>query len=419
MKTQSQAKAAASIPMSTKPLPHTSPIKEKSPIMELWSPLVKKNLPEPPIKDIKDTVPLPYDELLSAVKSLGKSPSKPEVVGKLREPETFTGKDLKQLKPFLFQCKLYFWNLPETFQEDSTKVNFALSYLWDVAQEWFEPGISGELDEILDWINNWNLFIDKLQTNFGPFDEVGDVEWELVNLCKSNQWISEYLVWFNSLSSQCQWGEPALRHHFYNGLPSRLKDDITKGDGKPWTLSKLWQKARSTDARYWEWQQECTQEQAHKQPQQKSQQQPVAFSSSSWPSNQSQSTDNKPADTKSGTSLAKLTPPQKSKLAGKLDSKGKLTPQERQHHVANNLCLYCSASGHKAIDYPHAKVAEAKAVSASESRSKPKDLALEQKKGWAIHQHRHKRWIARVPVLMFYKLCSWMQWTLILPIHYL
>ena len=93
---------------------------------------------------------------------------------------------------------------------------------------------------------------------------------------KSNQQISEYLVWFNSLSSQYQWGEPALRHHFYDGLPSRPKDDITKGDGKPWTLSELRQKARNADARYWEWQQERTQEQAHKQPQQKSQQQPVA-----------------------------------------------------------------------------------------------------------------------------------------------
>ena len=174
--------------MSTKPSPHTSPIKEKLPIMELQSPLVEENLPEPPIKDIEDTVPLPYDELLSAVKSLGKSPSKPKVFGKLREPETFTGKDLKWLKPFLFQCKLYFRNLPKTFWDNSTKVNFTLSYLRDVAQEWFEPGISGELDKIPDWIDNWNLFVDELQTNFGPFDEVGNVKRELVNLhMKSDQ----------------------------------------------------------------------------------------------------------------------------------------------------------------------------------------------------------------------------------------
>ena len=85
--------------------------------------------------------------------------------------------------------------------------------------------------------------------------------------------------------------------------------------------------------------------------------------------------------------------------------------------VANNLCLYCGASVHKAIDCPHAKMAKAKAASASESRSKPKDLAPEQKKGWAIHRRWHKRWIVRAPVSMLYKLHSWMQWTLTLRIH--
>ena len=200
----------------------------------------------------------------------------------LREPELFMGRDPKKLKSFLFQCKLYFWNLSETFRDNSTKVNFTLSYLQDVAQEWFEPGISGELDDIPDWIDNWDLVVDELQTNFGPFDQVGDIKCELVNLhMKNDQQISEYLVQFNSLSSKCQWGEPALRHHFYNGLPPQLKDDITKGDGKPWTLSKLQQKARNADAQYWEHVQEHTQEQASRQPQQKSQQQLVTSSSSS------------------------------------------------------------------------------------------------------------------------------------------
>ena len=236
---------------------------------------------------------------------------------------------------------------------------------------------------------------------------------------KNDQQISEYLVQFNSLSSQCQWGKPALRHHFYDSLPSQLKDNITKGDGKPQTLSELQQKARNADAWYWECVQEHTQEQASRQPQQKSQQQPVTSSSSSRLTNQPHSTDNKPVDNKSGTGQAKLTPPQKLKLAGKLDSKGKLTPQEHQNCIANNLCLYCGASSHKAGDCPHAKVTKVKAASASESGSKPKDPALEQKKGWAIHQHQHERWIAGVPVLMFLELCSWMQWTLKIQIHYL
>ena len=90
MQTRSQAKAAVSFPMSSPHIsPHPSPKKEKTPIIKSRSPLVEEELPELPIADIKDSVPpLPYDELLTAVKSLGKSSSKPESVGKLKEPET-------------------------------------------------------------------------------------------------------------------------------------------------------------------------------------------------------------------------------------------------------------------------------------------------------------------------------------------
>ena len=63
--------------MSTKPSPHISPHpspkKEKTPVIKIHSPLVKEELPEPEpqIRDIEDSLPLPYNELLSAVKSLG------------------------------------------------------------------------------------------------------------------------------------------------------------------------------------------------------------------------------------------------------------------------------------------------------------------------------------------------------------
>jgi hypothetical protein len=35
---------------------------------------------------------------------------------------------------------------------------------------------------------------------------------------------------------------------------------------------------------------------------------------------------------------------------GKPRKRGKLTPEERKHHMDNNLCLYCGKPGHKAQD---------------------------------------------------------------------
>ena len=108
-----------------------------------------------------------------------------------------------------------------------------------MAQEWFEPRISSLTDNYPEWLDNWDLFVDKLQNNFGPFDESTNVKHELTNLqMKDSQCILEYLVCFNSLAVRCPWGESALQYRFYEGLPTQLKDKICKGDRKPNTLSK-------------------------------------------------------------------------------------------------------------------------------------------------------------------------------------
>jgi hypothetical protein len=83
------------------------------------------------------------------------------------------------------------------FDSDFKKVTFALSYLWDVPQEWFELGISGLTNKPPEWSNNWETFLDELRTNFGPYDETGDAEHKLTNLCmRDNQCVSDYLVRF-------------------------------------------------------------------------------------------------------------------------------------------------------------------------------------------------------------------------------
>ena len=124
---------------------------------------------------------------------------------------------------------------------------WALSYLQDMAQEWFEPGISSLTDDYPERLDDWDLFVDELQNNFGPFDKSANVEHELTNLrMKDSQRISEYLICFNSLAVHCPWGESTLQYRFYKGLPAHLKDEICKGDGKPNMLSELQKNAKVT-----------------------------------------------------------------------------------------------------------------------------------------------------------------------------
>jgi hypothetical protein len=117
-----------------------------------------------------------------------------------------------------------------------------LSYLWDVAQEWFESGISGITNEPPEWFDTWKAFLDKLHTNFGSYNKISDAEHELTDLhMRDNQRASDYLVRFSMLALHCSWGKPALRYRFYKGLPSRIKDKLSKGE-KPQTLQVLKQK---------------------------------------------------------------------------------------------------------------------------------------------------------------------------------
>ena len=58
---------------------------------------------------------------------------------------------------------LYFRSSSE-YDDDAKKVNFALSYLRDVAQEWFEPGISGLTEEPLAWLESFPAFLNDYVT---------------------------------------------------------------------------------------------------------------------------------------------------------------------------------------------------------------------------------------------------------------
>jgi hypothetical protein len=77
--------------------------------------------------------------------------------------------------------------------------------------------------------------------NFGPYDQTGDAESELVSLkMTSGQHITEYTVYFNSLAPHCDWSNTALCHQFYKGLLNHLKDKVSQGDDdKPRTLNLM------------------------------------------------------------------------------------------------------------------------------------------------------------------------------------
>jgi len=68
---------------------------------------------------------------------------------KARIPNTFSGTEPDKLNNFLFQCRLYFHANLVQFDMNIVKINFAMTYLTGVAQDWFEVGLNQEDQGIL------------------------------------------------------------------------------------------------------------------------------------------------------------------------------------------------------------------------------------------------------------------------------
>ena len=139
-------------------------------------------------------------------------------------PDTFSSTEPDKLNNFLFQCHLYFHANPAQFDMDIAKINFAMTYLTGVAQDWFEVGLNQEDQGILqDWLSNWNLFVDELHWHFGLSDPVGEAVNMLDILCmKPGDKISTYNVDFMCYAFQLGWGNSVLCHHYYQGLPNQI-----------------------------------------------------------------------------------------------------------------------------------------------------------------------------------------------------
>ena len=138
------------------------------------------------------------EALWQLLENLNKESAPKPHQSKARIPDTFDGSDPHKLNHFLFQCWLFFHANPLQFSTDKGKINFAMTYLSGVAQDWFEVVLQQEdLGYMPTWLSAWHLFVDELQVHFGLLDPVGDAANLIDNLCmKPGDKIAMYNVEF-------------------------------------------------------------------------------------------------------------------------------------------------------------------------------------------------------------------------------
>src|SRR3984957_10308402 len=147
---------------------------------------------------------------------------------------------------------------------------------------------------------------------------------------KSSQRITKYIVEFNRLATITGWDSRALRHQFYHGLPSCIKDKLAR-IGKPATLPTLKALDQLIDGWYWEREEE-TQRERGNQPSDrkndKSQNQASSLSNNNNNNNSNNNNKNKNKKPNSSNNGSASQNPERKKtdLGEKLGQDGKLTP---------------------------------------------------------------------------------------------
>ena len=357
-------------------------------ISDLRSPAVKGEEVHPfqPDSSVQVTASLAEAIMLMTAELRRRDPpSSSSKRAKTKEPDTFDGSDPKKLNNFILLCNLYF-RQNSAYSNDAAKINFALSHLRGIALEYFEPSVI-DSDNYPAWMDNWSAFVLTLRTQFGPIDPAGDAENSIDHLkMQDNQRIVKYNVEFNRLAIHTGWDENVLRHRYYTGLAERIKD-IMGHQPKPATLDAMKLLAHTIDARHWERIREKSRSGKSKSDDKaddktdkgKKSDDKGKSNASNIPgpshnnnnnnSNNSKgnknSNNNKP--NKASSSSASTNP-----LADKLGKDGKLTQQERQRRLDNNLCLFCGGPGHTAANCNKASSAAAKAK-ARAAQAKEKD----------------------------------------------
>ena len=185
--------------------------------------------------------------------TLGRPPVAPSV--KVHVPDVFDGTDPRQLHRFLFQCRLYFRSGPTLFKSDFDKINFAMTYVSGMVQDWLQVALEQEDQGVHHaWLYSWPSFVKEMHTCFGIPDVVVEAAHSLDHLCMNpDDRIATYNIAFLRYSTQLQWTESALCHRYYSGLPDRIQDIIsTREGGKPSTFQTLYSTAVSIDNHFWE-----------------------------------------------------------------------------------------------------------------------------------------------------------------------
>lgn len=298
---------------------------------------------------------------------------------KIPLPNKFKGERGRPAKAFIKSVELYFSMKPTHFTTPEDKIKFTLMLLEDRARNWGEPIMENILHPPAvapGNTTNWGAFKDSFNLMFGDPNEERTAANQLRALTQTRG-ADDYASEFRNLISILGWEDDGqLRDNYYQGLKDHVKDTMIS-HAAPTTLDELITLSIDLDKRYWQRQMEKkgnptqTHPPANRTPQTPNPQQyrpmnprppfnptiprapPLYAPPRGPPPNQQRQAPFAPRPP-----VAPVAPARDPNAMDLSANCQRITPEERQHRLANRLCLYCGGPGHRAQDH-YATVAAA------------------------------------------------------------
>jgi hypothetical protein len=301
---------------------------------------------------------------------------------KAKDPRPYDGLDNRFAREFLTSCRIVFLAHPDQFAGDTAKVLYAGSFLTGTARTWFEPIVEDSDEESRNLRNNWNYFQEQFENLFSDPAEKDTAEQQLLELeMKNDHRISEYMTKFRRLVAKIGWSQDSvLKAHFRRGLAPRIKDKMASKGRQPETYQEMVTTALTLDTAYWRREEERRHERggrdgrsdrkvnfSERDRKRDDDPNPKPFVRTTFQKTISESRNfgqrrqdhrgsrrgsYRGGSSGSFSSRSDNYSQRSTPLANSLKSDGTLKEDERQRRLAEGLCLYCEAKGHKLADCP-------------------------------------------------------------------
>ncbi|KIJ34474.1 hypothetical protein M422DRAFT_263440 [Sphaerobolus stellatus SS14] len=221
----------------------------------------------------------------------------------------------------------------KTYKSNTSKIYFAVSFLWGAALEYFEPAVMADYpnkDDQLVYLLYWVEFVEELKANFGTASPEKDAETALEELkMEKHHQATWFLISFAKYKAKTAYNDCGYYHLVMNAMPD-------------WILEELHRKIM-----------DLRRKGAPKLPVASN----TAPSGNNNNNNNSQSGNNKSKDNnlnsnkgKTNTSMSAGASSSKTYDNSHLGTDGWLTEAEKKHRKNNGLCLVCGIKGHVAQD---------------------------------------------------------------------